>query len=364
MLYFQIMDFPDPPTEPSMVHASLADVVARSHARGAKWSSLVIALLVHVGLLALLAFIVVQATTEPPPEFVVAAAEADQQPEMETKVYAMKNQPKPAAPSRAANVIASVTAANISVPTTDLVLENPGLGIGTGFGDGFGDGLGDGLGGGVAFFGNASNAKRVAFIIDVSRSLSDTQFGMIKKELKKSLNKLSGATQYQVLFFSGPAWFAEDVYNEKGRAVVSGGKDYPWKTRSIHDFYPTVGEEKLYTAKWKPANPANLKKSEKNIDDVERSLGTDWRWPLKLALKLKPKPDVVYFLTDGAVTGGDKMVEEILQFNRRGAGAAAVINTISMMQPKAAADLLEMAKKTRGTFTIVNPDGSTEQVKR
>jgi len=35
-----------------------------------------------------------------------------------------------------------------------------------------------------------------------------------------------------------------------------------------------------------------------------------------------------------------------------------------MMQPKAAADLLEMAKKTRGTFTIVNPDGSTEQVKR
>ena len=46
--------------------------------------------------------IVVQATTEPPPEFVVAAAEADQQPEMETKVYAMKNQPKPAVFSAAA----------------------------------------------------------------------------------------------------------------------------------------------------------------------------------------------------------------------------------------------------------------------
>ena len=353
------MDFPDLPPQ-----SALSEHVAQANTRGAKWSSLVIAVLVHVGLLALLAFIVVQAATDAPPEFVVAAAAETEKPDMEKKTYATKNQPKPSAPSRAANTIAALTASNIAVPTTELVLENPGLGIGTGFGDGFGDGLGEGIGGGVAFFGNTSTAKRVAFIIDVSRSLSDTQFEMIKKELNKSLRKLPATTQYQVLFFSGPAWFAEDTYNERGSVVESGGREYVWKTRSINDFYPTAGEDKLYTAKWKPATPGNLKKTEKNIEDVGRSLGTDWRWPLKLALRLNPKPDVVYFLTDGAVTGGDAMVEEILKFNRKGAGAAAVINTISMMQPKAAANLLEMAKKTRGTFTIVNPDGSTEQVKR
>jgi hypothetical protein len=73
---------------------------------------------------------------------------------------------------------------------------------------------------------------------------------------------------------------------------------------------------------------------------------------------------VIYFLTDGAVKGGDKMVEEIVRLDRRIAGPSTRINTISMMQPSAAADLLEMANKTRGVFTIVNPDGSTEEVRR
>ncbi len=358
------METPVIPPDADAPDHSVAEEAARYYARGARWSSLVIALLVHGGLVALLAYLVVQATPEPPPEFVVAAAVADNITKRDLREYNLTQQPKPAAPSRAANVIASASVSAISVPTTDLVIENPGLGIGDSFGEGFGEGSGDGPGGGVAFFGNTSTAKRVAFIIDVSQSLSDKQFEMIKEELNKSLGKLSGSTLYQVLFFSGPAWFAEDEYDERNSAVVSGGKDYKWSTRSIHDFQPSGGEERLYTAKWIPANKVNLRKTAKRIEAVERSLGTDWRWPLKLALRMKPKPEVVYFLTDGAVDEGEKMVAEILDENRRTMGAAAIINTISMMQPQAAEDLLDMASKSRGTFTIVNPDGTAEQVKR
>ncbi len=341
-------------------------VVDRSE-RNSGVASLAIAILVHAGLLALLAFIVVKVIEEAPPDLVVASGPQTVERNMDKKIFETKNQPKPSAPSMASQLINSSAMSNVSVPSLDIADPNPTIGIGDSFGLGFGTGSGgNGGGSGVAFFGSKSVAQRVAFIIDVSKSLSDRQFEMIKDELNKSLSKLAASVQYQVLFFSGPAWFAEDSYKVKQSAVVSGGKKYGWtrKGKTAH-FDPDDGEKISYPKRnWMPANKKNLKKTATDIKQVERSFGTDWRWPLKLALELDPKPDVIYFLTDGAVKDGDKMVELTLKRERRVKGAKTKINTISMMQPKAVDNLLELAKKTRGQFTIVHENGSTEIIKR
>ena len=334
---------------------------------GAKLSPLAVAVLVHVALVAILAYIVIGVVEEDPPEISLISGPKAQENRIETKQYTTANQPKPSAPSQASNLLTSTVMANVAVPSIEMDVAAPALGVGNSFGMGFGSGVGGKVGGsGVAFFGSASTANRVAFIVDVSRSLSDRQFSMIKEELNKSLKKLSSSVEYQVLFFTGPAWFAQDIYDEKQRTVVSGGKKYRWKQKSVHDFNPDDGgKDALYRViKWTKATPGNLKKTAADIRKVERSLGTDWRWPLKYALLLNPKPDVIYFLTDGAVKEGNRMVDETLRLERRVSGPSTKINTIAMMQPRATENLLKLAKKTKGQFTIVHEDGSTEAIKR
>jgi hypothetical protein len=333
----------------------------------AKVSSFAVAVLVHVVLIAILSFIVVQLAEEDPPELSIISGPTTKETNIDMKLYTSNTQPKPSAPSRASNLLTSTSAASMSIPSLDVESVTPSMGIGDSFGMGFGSGAGGkGGGGGVTFFGSKSTAQRVAFIVDVSRSLSDRQFAMIKEELSKSLSKLSASTDYQVIFFSGPAWFAEDKYDEKARNVVSGGKKFGWKQNSINDFFPTDGGKNapIYKVDWLKATPTILKKTMKDIDKVTRSSGTDWRWPLKYALWLKPKPDVIFFLTDGAVKSGDEMVDEVLKVEKKANGPDTKINTIAMMQPRATENLLNLAKKTNAQFTIVHENGKTEIIKR
>lgn len=341
-------------------------VKAESQNTGAKISSFAVALLVHALLFALLAYIVMGVIEQDSPELVISSGSVAQDRKLDIKTYTTAHQPKPSPPSQASNLLTSTAMSNVSVPSLDVDVTAPTLGVGDSFGMGFGSGGGgNGGGSGVAFFGSKSTASRVAFIVDVSRSLSDKQFQMIKDELEKSLKKLASSVEYQVLFFSGPAWFAEDDYEEKKRTVVSDGKKVTWSQKSINEFNPSGGgNDAIYRAKWKKATPANLKKTTADIKRVDRSLGTDWRWPLKFALWLNPKPDVIYFLTDGAVTRGDVMVDEVLKVERRVKGPSTKINTIAMMQPRATENLLTLAKKTKGQFTIIHEDGTTEVIKR
>ena len=236
--------------------------------------------------------------------------------------------------------------------------------MGEGFGAGMGIGLGGSGGGGVGFFGSKATANRVVFIVDVSASLSQRQFEMIKEELTKSLMKLAASVQYQVIFFAGPAWFAEDEFETRSRlkfTIKSGGSSqkYAWSSPGPANQFTLNNRKDLPTAKWRNATKANLHKTKRHIEEVRKIFGTDWEWPLKVALQqMEPKPDVVYFLTDGATADVDETLEEIAKINRT-KGKKAKINTISMMEPKAAASLRALAKEAGGQFTIVHEDGTT-----
>ncbi|MEM9479280.1 MAG: hypothetical protein AAGA58_06410 [Verrucomicrobiota bacterium] len=339
---------------------------AEVNTKSAQASALTVAVILHAVILFVLAIIVAETIKTPPPELtIMAAASGDSDMEIDKKVFEKTKMQKPAAPSRASNTLVANAPSAVALASLDIPNETLSFGLTADFGDG---GLGAGPGGASAkFFNQSSSGERFAFIIDVSGSLSDVQFRMIKEELNKSLKKLPSSVNYQVIFFSGPAWFAADSYaaSRDGGHIASGGKRFKWSnsTGGAGDFEPDDGLDAYakVAAKWLPATKTNLNRTRSQIENVPKSYGTDWEWPLVLALSLKPKPDVIYFLTDGAVGGADQMVERVVALNRK--PPKAKINTISMMEPRATEHLLSLAKQTKGKFSIVEEDGSTRTVK-
>ena len=330
---------------------------------GAKGSALAIGIGVNALIFMLLAFWVLGGPKAEQVELILEAGTSDPKSQVDKKQFQNKQQtkPTPASGSKSPPLIASVVADPSAAFVVETKIETDAFGIGDGWGKGAGFGNSGSGGGSVGFFGSRSSAQRVVFIIDVSASLNGQQFTMIKTELNKSLKKLASSINYQVIFFSGPAWFAEDdMSGRKSYVVKHGGKEYKWNTKGGASNYFLVGEKKLYTAKWLPATAGNLKKTQGRIEEVNKSYGTDWRHPLRMALEMNPKPDVVYFLTDGAVGNGQQAVDEIIALNKE-KGKAAKINTIAMMQPKAEDLLGQLAKDTGGEFTIVLGDGTVKR---
>ncbi len=242
-------------------------------------------------------------------------------------------------------------------------MENGLIGVGTdgaGFGSGFAVGGGAGLGG--SFFGNKADGKHIAFVVDVSASMSNQQLQLMKDELTRSLRGLPSGTSYQVIFFSGPVWFAEQeiAFEGRTRAIVKGpgGKKLVWESQSgASGFQFGNGRQALPVQPWRLAKPGTLSQSIRSVESVRRSFGTTWRQPLRMALTMDPKPEVIYFMTDGVVNKADEDVREITRLNRRGAGKAKIFTT-AMMQPKAAKQLYELADNNGGSFSIVRADGS------
>ena len=352
-----VQPLPVPPVPMQQAGAERHDGVAKSSALG-------IAVLVHVLIFLLLTLIVFNVIDDDVPELVIESSEIEAPVKINPQQFTRASKPEPSAPSMAKAMVVTTTAPSlVTVPAVEDTEEFE-IGMGDAFGAGLGIGLGGSGGGGVGFFGSKATAERVVFIVDVSLSLSEKQFTMIKDELTKSLNRLAPNIQYQVIFFAGPAWFAEDEFVTKGRGsksftIKQGRQEYKWATPGAAHQYKLTNRKDLPHAKWKTASKANVHKTKRQIEEVRKIFGTDWEWPLKIALQqMEPKPDVVYFLTDGVTGDVQTTLEEIKKINRS-KGKKAKINTISMMQPRAARDLRRLAKEAGGSFTIVNADGST-----
>ncbi|MGE9268334.1 MAG: hypothetical protein ACQKBY_09575, partial [Verrucomicrobiales bacterium] len=184
-------------------------------ARNSTITSLLIALLGMGLLVLLLAFVLLPSMTREVPTIVgYQNASVPENPDVKKKVTP-QTQRKPAAPSSAmSRVIVSNSAAPTAVPTVEFEVTEPAVDFGDGadFGAGFGQGTDFGAsGGGASFFGQKSSADRIAYVIDFSKSMNDdNRHKLMRKELKQSLDSITGGTQFQVIFFSGPAWVMGD----------------------------------------------------------------------------------------------------------------------------------------------------------
>jgi len=267
---------------------------------------------------------------------------------------------KPSAPSSSmARVIASTTPSPTAVPVPEITVTEPSLDFGDGddFGDGWGsggNGSGSGTGGGASFFKQNIKADRVCYVIDYSKSMGGKKINMMKKELTESISKLPDGMEYQLIFFAGPAWVAGDQVQLEGKSkatVKSEGKIYKWKSPRGNNWSRTGKKQDV---EWIKASKETRAASLKAIRDTELIWGTTWNDPLEMALEMKPTPDYVFFMTDGAPgTGIDGALKTAKRIGAKAKVKDVKVNTISLLLPQAKEALKELADKTGGEFSLI-----------
>ncbi|NWK54904.1 VWA domain-containing protein [Verrucomicrobiaceae bacterium N1E253] len=272
---------------------------------------------------------------------------------------------KPSSPSSSmARVIASSTVSDLAIPVPEEItpVDSMEFGNGDDFGDGWGDGSGWGGGGSTSFFGQEVRGSRILYVIDYSASMGGERQRLMRKELAYSVLRLPPDKQFQMIFFAGPAWVAGDKVQMKGKqsaTVVSGGNKFAWSSNGkAHKWDPKGKREK---APWLRATDSQVETSELIIKRNKLVWGTNWENPLKMAFDMEPLPDTIVFMTDGLASG------DPVGIAKRTAALAKknniVVNTVALMEPKAADAMETLAKGTGGTFVLVNKDGSRSTIK-
>ncbi|OUU46224.1 MAG: hypothetical protein CBC16_00585 [Verrucomicrobia bacterium TMED56] len=257
-------------------------------------NSLLISLFAVVFLFALLWNIVVWVapTGEPSSDFSAAGPDNSAPKKQEQKVRLMQRQKK-AKPSQTftfqAQAISDIVAPVVDIETKDL---SPAMALSP-MGD-VGDVRVDVdmsvLNKAFAsnFMGVKSNANKILFIIDYSASMNGRD-KVMRHELCKAIDKLPAVGSVAVIFFSGPTWVA----GEDAKALHknwSGSNGGGWK--------PVEGHNPR-RPKWLPVTPSNKKKLKEAVASTPLTFGTVWDNSFEWAFYMSPKPDVIYFMTDG-----------------------------------------------------------------
>ena len=185
-----------------------------------------ISVAIHIAVIALLGGVVVFKVFERPP----AQFKPPPPPAKVTKIEPRKLQHKikireqqqnsgrpRVSPRLTANRVSGISLPDIEVdPTAEPVKSNIQKNIGKNFSmAGLGTGLGSGTGSGglglgtstVSFFGIQAAGERIAFIVDLSRSMVEDDKGglnginVLKSELKNMVEKLNDGTFFNLIFF-------------------------------------------------------------------------------------------------------------------------------------------------------------------
>ncbi len=339
--------------EGTAIHAANAESTRKS-----QLSAALVAVIVHVVLIALLIWVQVAQPRPAPPQIVGTAMPSDNNEDMENvKMEKQQVQPTAQSASTQMEVTTAFAASSFAVPefdSTNMTFEPLGMG------DSFGPSMsfaGEDGGSMVSFFGSKTSATKVVFVVDASASMKSsgkngrTKFSLMQEELTRTVKSLPPGVEFQILFFSGPSWFVGEYDKKKTSADWSrhaGGGNF-WE-------YMKGDSEKWPKVKYLKATPSSLRRVAEMIEKTPMVGGTDWRDPLKMAMNMEP--DVIYFMTDGAVgKHPDKkpVVDDVLDFNRT--KSKAKINSICFMVLKAYENLKELADKTQGEFTLVTEDG-------
>lgn len=316
----------------------------------AKKRALIWAAGAHLVVLLVLAIVNVKPAPQPTSEIVaINSVESEQTP-------AWKKVAPPAPAAAAAPSVQPLIAMGTSavvMPEVDFSPTATELNVGSSFGT-FGGGSGS-AGGSVSFLGNQGKGNHVVFVVDVSGSMSASaevdgkiisRMDLLKKELIKSINQLRGNVQYQIIYFSHFAWPHNEVDSTNSAALAK----YEWTIS------PGQADVKIPSFRYLASNANNLANSRKIIEESENPGGTNWGAGLHMALNGTPKPDLIFFMTDGVKSDATGWVADITATNGK-KGKPSIIHTTALMSPSAAQDLDDLARRNGGKFTVVMADG-------
>jgi len=180
--------------------------------------------------------------------------------------------------------------------------------------DGFGEGLGGAGGGGAKFFGVEARGSRIAYVVDVSGSMAGPKLDTLKSELEKSIDSLLEHASFSVMLFSSEA-------------------------RSLDG-----------ANKWSDASSKGKRAAFQRISAITASGGTNPENAFQLIFTLRPKPDAIYFMTDGLFAA--EIAAQIDTYNRA-SGAITPIHCIAFVSQEAESLLRGIALASDGTYTYV-----------
>ena len=113
---------------------------------------------------------------------------------------------------------------------------------------------------------------------------------------------------------------------------------------------------KIPTFKYLQASPFSLQDSRQIVENSDNPGGTNWGSGLLMALNASPKPDLIFFMTDGIRSDEQGWIDVVTAENKR-RPPMTVIHTSAMQQPDAARELDTLAKRNNGKFTVVMGEG-------
>lgn len=200
---------------------------------------------------------------------------------------------------------------------SELGLESIGGGdiAGGGGGDGLGLG-GSGGGGGASFFGVEAQGTRFAYIVDVSGSMSlEGRLESLKRELTKSVEGLMESGSFFIVLFSGDA-------------QLLGGR-----------------------REWSDATDATKRWARRTIAKILAQGETNPLPAFRLVLSTKPRPDAIYFMTDGDFgTQADLVALEVAALNSE---FRTPIHCICFVERQSEQVMKRIARESGGTYTFI-----------
>lgn len=340
-----------------------AEEALRRQRKTATFTSVIVSVLVVVLLGLILTLFLLPSLVISNSALVTYQSNKVEEKEPERKMMSPQIQRKPSAPSSAmSKVIVANMPSPVAIPVPEVDVPEPSTDFGNGDDFGSGWGNGDGDGGGGSFFGQSVRADRIVFVVDFSSSMgAPGRQELMRKELSTSISQLSSGTNFAVLFFAGHAWEAgsqNKIGNKLITVVGQGGKRYEWVPRKGSHGWQSKGLTQRVN--WLKASNKQIAESTKIVKTTPLGRGTVWDNGLLMALDMNPRPQVIFFMTDGAASGSAAWAKEV---GGKAKSKGVKINCIALMEPQAHKDLDVMAKLTNGQFTVVTKDGKRRKVR-
>ena len=182
-----------------------------------------------------------------------------------------------------------------------------------------GGGGDDGGAGGVSarFFGVEARGSRFAYVVDVSGSMEGVRLAAMKVALIESIKALLDNAQFSIVFFSSDA--------------IS-----------------------LTGSKWVPAVEKAKRDAEREISAARAFGGTNPLPAFEVIFAMRPRPDAVYFMTDGQFAQGeeDKFLARLAHLNDTG-DRRTPIHCITFVERSAEPLMRRIARQSGGSYTHV-----------
>lgn len=177
---------------------------------------------------------------------------------------------------------------------------------------GGGLGLGGSGGGGASFFGVEASGTRFAFLVDVSGSMEGKRMISLREQLRKSIAGLAQNCSFVVVPFSSGAQVMGD--RREWRESSDSGKK--WANTLVEMLAPSGGTEPL---------PG-----------------------FEIVFSMRPRPDAIYFMTDGEFN--EAVVDRVAALNRM---AKVPIHCICFGQEGGGMLMKTISKASKGTYRFV-----------